>query len=86
MGNKITPLVVNPGRVVLTDAILYFQPYNNAEANPVIKIKLTSIKRIFQRRFLANCNGLRGGELTTNHLLSDSTGISCGRSGSRSTT
>ena len=50
VGNKITPLVVNPGRVVLTDAILYFQPYNNAEANPVIKIRLASIKRIFQRR------------------------------------
>ncbi len=51
VGNKITPLVVNPGRVVLTDEILYFQPYNNAEANPVIKIKLSSIKRIFQRRY-----------------------------------
>ena len=55
MGNKITPLVINPGRVVLTNAILYFQPYNNAEANPVIKIKLTSIKRIFQRRFSQSC-------------------------------
>ena len=67
VGNKITPLVVNPGRVVLTDAILYFQPYNNAEANPVIKIKLTSIKRIFQRRFLAKRNGLRNRR--ANHLL-----------------
>jgi len=46
----VTPLVVNPGRIVLTDAILYFQPYNNAEADPVIKVKLSSIKRIFQRR------------------------------------
>ena len=25
MGSKVTPLVVNPGRIVLTDAILYFQ-------------------------------------------------------------
>ena len=46
----MTPLVVNPGRIVLTDKILYFQAYNNAEANPVIKIKLSAIKRIFQRR------------------------------------
>ena len=49
-GNKITPLVVNPGRIVLTDRILYFQAYNNAEKNPVTKIKLGAIKRIFQRR------------------------------------
>ena len=51
IGNKITPLVVNPGIIVLTDVILYFQPFNNAEATPVIKVKLNSIKRIFQRRF-----------------------------------
>ena len=71
MGNKITPLVVNPGRVVLTDAILYFQPYNNAEANPVIKIKLTSIKRIFQRRFSRNAKlveTVERGELTTFYI------------------
>jgi hypothetical protein len=52
VGNKITPLVVNPGRIVLTNVTLYFQPYNNAEEKPVIKVKLTSIKRIFQRRYL----------------------------------
>ena len=27
---------------------LYFQPYNNAEDKPVIKVRLASIKRIFQ--------------------------------------
>ena len=52
VGNKITPLVVNPGRIVLTNVTLYFQPYNNAEEKPVIKVKLASIKRIFQRRYL----------------------------------
>ena len=51
VGSKVTPLVVNPGRIVLTDAILYFQPYNNAESAPVIKVRLDAIKRIFQRRF-----------------------------------
>ena len=52
VGNKITPLVVNPGRIVLTNVTLYFQPYNNAEPVPVFKVKLVSIKRIFQRRYL----------------------------------
>ena len=31
-GNKITPLVVNPGRILLTSSRLYFQPYNNVES------------------------------------------------------
>ena len=30
-GERITPLVSNPGRVMLTSARLYFQPYNNVE-------------------------------------------------------
>nr|CAD7574462.1 unnamed protein product [Timema californicum] len=30
-GSKITPLVVNPGRILLTSSRLYFQPYNNIE-------------------------------------------------------
>ena len=28
---RITPLVVNPGRILLTSARLYFQPFNNVE-------------------------------------------------------
>ena len=30
-GERITPLVSNPGRIMLTSARLYFQPYNNVE-------------------------------------------------------
>ena len=30
-GDKITPLVSNPGRIMLTSARIYFQPYNNVE-------------------------------------------------------
>ena len=30
--NKISPLVVNPGRIVLTCSRIYFQPYNNIES------------------------------------------------------
>ncbi|GIY03630.1 protein FAN [Caerostris extrusa] len=58
MGNKITPLVVNPGRILLTTKRLYFQPYNNAEPWPVLKIKLSDIKRIIKRRFLLKQVGL----------------------------
>lgn len=28
---RITPLVVNPGRILLTSARIYFQPFNNVE-------------------------------------------------------
>ena len=31
VGDHITPLVVNPGRVMLTSSRLYFQPFNNVE-------------------------------------------------------
>ncbi|KAG8197532.1 hypothetical protein JTE90_007268 [Oedothorax gibbosus] len=58
MGSKITPLVVNPGRILLTTSRLYFQPYNNAEPWPVLKIKLTEIKRVIKRRFLLKHVGL----------------------------
>ena len=51
-------MVVNPGRIVLTSVTLYFQPYNNAEETRVIKVKLSSIKRIFQRRYLLRPLGL----------------------------
>ena len=58
VGNKVSPLVVNPGKIVLSTTILYFQPYNNAEDKPVIKVKLSSIKRIYQRRYLLRPLGL----------------------------
>ncbi|KAJ9595217.1 hypothetical protein L9F63_013478, partial [Diploptera punctata] len=57
-GSKITPLVVNPGRILLTSSRLYFQPYNNVESYPVLKIRLPDIKRIVPRRFLLRHVGL----------------------------
>ena len=30
-GDKVTPMVANPGRILLTSHRLYFQPFNNAE-------------------------------------------------------
>jgi len=56
--SKISPLVLNPGRVLLTSMRLYFQAYNNLDPEPVIKIKLSSIRRIFRRRYLLRPQGL----------------------------
>ncbi|CAH0557856.1 unnamed protein product [Brassicogethes aeneus] len=56
--DKVQPLVVNPGRIVLSTSRLFFQTYNNVETHPVIKIDLASIKRIVKRRFLLRHIGL----------------------------
>ncbi|KAJ8939230.1 hypothetical protein NQ318_015188 [Aromia moschata] len=56
--DKVTPLVVNPGRILLSTSRLYFQPFNNIEQHPVIKIPLNSINRIVKRRFLLQHIGL----------------------------
>ncbi|EEB19713.1 protein FAN, putative [Pediculus humanus corporis] len=56
--NKISPLVVNPGRIVLTCSRIYFQPYNNIESHSVLKIDLKNITRIICRRFLLKQVGI----------------------------
>ncbi|XP_035736480.1 protein FAN-like isoform X1 [Vespa mandarinia] len=56
--NKVLPLVINPGRVLLTTSRLYFQPYNNMDQHPVLKIQLKDISSIIQRRFLLRQVGL----------------------------
>ncbi|XP_072169728.1 protein FAN-like [Diadema setosum] len=58
VGERITPLVVNPGRIMVTSDRLYFQPFNNVEPVPVMKIKLSDIKRLVKRRFLLKHVGL----------------------------
>uniref|UniRef100_U5EY84 Putative neutral sphingomyelinase n-smase activation associated factor n=1 Tax=Corethrella appendiculata TaxID=1370023 RepID=U5EY84_9DIPT len=55
---KINPLVVNPGRLLLTNSFIYFQPYNNIETYPVVKIRLKSIQSLIRRRFLLRHIGL----------------------------
>lgn len=57
-GNRITPLVTNPGRILLTSSRIYFQPYNNAEPWPVLKFCLSDIKRVVKRRFLLRHVGI----------------------------
>lgn len=56
--SKITPLVCNPGRLLLTSKRLYFQPFNNIEADPVLKIQLSHIKTLVKRRYLLRHVGI----------------------------
>lgn len=56
--DKITPLVTNPGRVMVTSSRLYFQPFNNVERSPLIRVKLKDIKSLIKRRFLLKHIGL----------------------------
>lgn len=70
-GSKISPLVVNPGHILLTDTALYYQPFNNVEAQPVLKIRLVDMRSVVKRRFLLQPVGLevqcRDGNI--NHLF-----------------
>ncbi|KOC66673.1 Protein FAN, partial [Habropoda laboriosa] len=56
--NKVLPLVINPGRILLTTSRIYFQPYNNLDQYPVLKIQLKDIINIIKRRFLLRQTGL----------------------------
>ncbi|RZF42157.1 hypothetical protein LSTR_LSTR004306 [Laodelphax striatellus] len=58
IGNRITPLVVNPGRILLSNLNLYFQPFNKIEPHLFLKIPLKGIKSITKRRFLLRQVGL----------------------------
>jgi factor associated with neutral sphingomyelinase activation len=39
VADRILPLTRNSGRVVLTSARIYFQPFNNVDPEPVFKFK-----------------------------------------------
>ncbi|XP_060598454.1 protein FAN-like, partial [Ruditapes philippinarum] len=56
--DKIMPLVTNPGRLMVTTSRLYFQPFNNVERSPVIKVRLKDIVSLIKRRFLLKQIGL----------------------------
>lgn len=55
---KISPLVRHQGKIALTESTLYFQPFNNIEIAPILKLKLNQIKRMYKRRFLQRQVGL----------------------------
>ena len=50
--DRVSPLVINPGRVLLTSEQLYFQPFNNLDPTPVVRVKLERIRSLLKRRFL----------------------------------
>jgi len=69
--DRITPLATNPGRIMLTSKRLYFQPFNNIDKWPVLKIRVKDIKRLLCRRFLLRQLGLEiycGGSAPVSHL------------------
>jgi hypothetical protein len=49
---KVNALTTNPGRLVLTNARLYFQPFNNVYHDPVYKYRLSAIANVVTRRYL----------------------------------
>lgn len=51
-GERVTTLVSNPGRIMLTSSRLYFQPYNNIEVEPVLKIQLSELRAVYRRRYM----------------------------------
>eukprot|EP01119_Soliformovum_irregulare_P011407 TRINITY_DN2849_c1_g1_i1.p1 TRINITY_DN2849_c1_g1~~TRINITY_DN2849_c1_g1_i1.p1 ORF type:complete len:891 (-),score=264.62 TRINITY_DN2849_c1_g1_i1:87-2759(-) len=55
---RVTPLVNDPGRILITNAIVYFQPFNNISAHPVDKIRLDSIVRMQKRRYVLRDTGI----------------------------
>ncbi|XP_065314487.1 uncharacterized protein LOC135923585 isoform X2 [Gordionus sp. m RMFG-2023] len=48
---QILPLVIVPGRIILTSHKLYYQPLHNLSQVPDFKIRLSDITSIFKRRF-----------------------------------
>eukprot|EP00055_Hartaetosiga_balthica_P012007 m.56608 g.56608 ORF g.56608 m.56608 type:complete len:931 (-) comp7806_c0_seq1:882-3674(-) len=56
--SRVLPLTHNPGRVMLTSAIVYFQPFNNIDSEPVFRFKLCKAKNVVKRRYLLRDVGL----------------------------
>uniref|UniRef100_A0A2M4CUC0 Putative neutral sphingomyelinase n=2 Tax=Anopheles darlingi TaxID=43151 RepID=A0A2M4CUC0_ANODA len=56
---EINPLVVNPGRLLLTNSFIYYQLYNNIHTIPVVKVPIKSIVGISKHRYLLRHIGLK---------------------------
>eukprot|EP01027_Heterolobosea_sp_BB2_P018732 GEZU01026343.1.p1 GENE.GEZU01026343.1~~GEZU01026343.1.p1 ORF type:complete len:379 (-),score=62.40 GEZU01026343.1:63-1199(-) len=57
-GDKIAPLVSQTGRIMITNARIYFQPFSNISNRPVKKFDLSDITRIVKRRYMLRQIGL----------------------------
>jgi factor associated with neutral sphingomyelinase activation len=58
IGIRVTPLVNNPGKLLVTNDYIYFQPFNNISINPVNKYKLESIVRMMKRSYVLRQVGM----------------------------
>uniref|UniRef100_A0A182JZX8 Protein FAN n=1 Tax=Anopheles christyi TaxID=43041 RepID=A0A182JZX8_9DIPT len=56
---EINPLVVNPGRLLITNSFIYFQYYNNISTNPVLKVGIKHIIGLSKHRYLLRQIGLK---------------------------
>lgn len=59
--NQILPLVINPGRVLLTTARIYFQPYNNTDQVIIVSLEyfdqnFYSYRLNYALFYLASCS------------------------------
>jgi factor associated with neutral sphingomyelinase activation len=57
-GVRVTPLVDTPGRFLLTNSRIYFQPFNNISSKPVKKYQLKNIVRVVKRRHVLKHVGI----------------------------
>ncbi|XP_053677990.1 protein FAN-like [Anopheles nili] len=56
---ELNPLVVNPGRLLVTNSYVYLQYYNNINTNPVLKVGIKCIVGLSKHRYLLRQIGLK---------------------------
>lgn len=56
--SRVAPLVLHPGRLLLTQRRLYFQPLNAIDANPVDVFALADVKAVYRRRHTLRRTGV----------------------------
>uniref|UniRef100_A0A182ML46 WD repeat-containing protein 55 homolog n=1 Tax=Anopheles culicifacies TaxID=139723 RepID=A0A182ML46_9DIPT len=56
---EINPLIVNPGRLLITNKFIYLQYYNNIHTNPVLKLGIQFIIGLSKHRYLLRQIGLK---------------------------
>ena len=77
VGDHIKPLVVNPGRIMLTSSRLYFQPFNNVEPVSLILVSSGKYQRIIPGKTCAIRQELKDSNYYNALYFSYLTGLSC---------
>jgi factor associated with neutral sphingomyelinase activation len=52
LAQQVQPLLLNPGRLQLTDMRLYFQNFNPVSSEVTSKVDVTEMKRMYKRRYI----------------------------------